>query len=104
MLLRAYLYNHQIAEARKLQIVATSTAYGNGLQPEANLLALCCCQMCLTRPMGTSAASAAAAAAAQAGTVTFSGQVVYSSYEQWLADVDKHCVAPDTPYSWQPGG
>jgi hypothetical protein len=51
-----------------------------------------------------SAAAAAAAAASQAGTVTFSGQVVYSSYEQWLADADKHCVAPGTPYSWQPGG
>ncbi|KAF6262646.1 hypothetical protein COO60DRAFT_1699201 [Scenedesmus sp. NREL 46B-D3] len=38
-----------------------------------------------------------------AGTVNFSGQVVYSSYEQWLADADKHCVAPGTPYSWQPG-
>jgi hypothetical protein len=50
------------------------------------------------------AAAAGAAAAAQAGTVTFNGQVVYSSYEQWLADVDRHCVAPDTPYSWQPGG
>jgi hypothetical protein len=47
---------------------------------------------------------AAAAAAAQTGTVTFSGQVVYSSYEQWLGDAAKHCVEPGTPYSWQPGG
>uniref|UniRef100_A0A383W6F9 ASCH domain-containing protein n=1 Tax=Tetradesmus obliquus TaxID=3088 RepID=A0A383W6F9_TETOB len=38
-----------------------------------------------------------------AGTVTFSGQVVYSSYEQWLGDVTLHCVEPGTPYSWQPG-
>jgi hypothetical protein len=39
----------------------------------------------------------------QAGVVIFDGQTVYSSYEQWLADVDKHCVPPDTPYSWHPG-
>eukprot|EP00879_Flechtneria_rotunda_P027327 GHRR01029272.1.p4 GENE.GHRR01029272.1~~GHRR01029272.1.p4 ORF type:complete len:103 (+),score=43.91 GHRR01029272.1:269-577(+) len=35
------------------------------------------------------------------GSVTFGGQVHYSSYEQWAADVDKHCLAPGTPYSWQ---
>lgn len=39
----------------------------------------------------------------QAGVVVFDGQTEYTSYEQWLADVDKHCVQPGTPYSWQPG-
>lgn len=39
----------------------------------------------------------------QAGTVVFDGQTTYTSYEQWLADADKHCVPPGTPYSWQPG-
>lgn len=39
----------------------------------------------------------------QAGIVVFDGQTKYTSYEQWLADVDKHCVPPGTPYSWQPG-
>lgn len=39
----------------------------------------------------------------QAGVVVFDGQTEYTSYEQWLADVDKHCVQLGTPYSWQPG-
>jgi hypothetical protein len=39
----------------------------------------------------------------QAGTVTFTCQIEYTSFDQWAADVDKHCVPLDTPYSWKPG-
>lgn len=40
---------------------------------------------------------------AQAGVVVFDGQTMYTTYEQWCADVDRHRVPPGTPYSWQPG-
>jgi hypothetical protein len=39
----------------------------------------------------------------QAGTVVFDGQTAYTSYEQFLADVDKHCVQPGSTYAWEPG-
>lgn len=40
----------------------------------------------------------------QAGTVVFSGQVGYTSFEQFAADEHLHRVPPvGTPYGWQPG-
>jgi hypothetical protein len=39
----------------------------------------------------------------QAGVVVFDGVTVYSSFEHWAADEDRHCVPPGSPYGWQPG-
>ena len=39
----------------------------------------------------------------QVGWVQFSSVRIYTSKEEWVADVALHCVPDDTPYSWIPG-